>query len=202
MTVSGGGAFATFFERLWSMNNSFRDWLGFYAADVHVAYARDKGLTGGLVAAGWCAFPFALQALLHPGDVIRWLYKLHGHHALHVLTAQLLGVGVTYALIALALLAAFQLVCTVLFYRRAQMNGETLATPPLWPLAAVLPGVLGNVAWFLGTGVFDVGGCVVGLSAAALTVGIEMVVANLSRDFVLGFSATNEHPPQPEFSSW
>jgi hypothetical protein len=134
--------------------------------------------------------------------VIGWQYKWHGHHVPHFLTAQQLSAGFVTALVALALLVAFQLVCTVLFFRRAQLGGAKLAAPALWPLAAVLAGVLGNAAWFVGTGAFDVGGCVVGLSSAALTVGIEMVVENLGRDFVLGFSATNEHPPQPQFQTW
>jgi len=176
-----------------------RDEVGVYAAQVHVAYVR-AGRPGWLVAAGWFAFPFALQTLLHPGDAIRLQYVLQGQAVPHALTAQQIGVGFVEALFALGVLAMFQLVGTVLFYRRARLNGATLAAPPLWPLAALLPGVLGNAAWFIGTGEFDVAGLVVGFASAALAVGVEMVVEGLGRDFVLGNAVAGQHPPATQ--SW
>ena len=78
------------------------------------------------------------------------------------------------------------MVCTVLFYRRAQMEGKSIATPALWPVAALLAGVLGNAAWWFGTGAFDPSGCIVGLSSAALTVGGEVLCNRLGREFVFG----------------
>jgi hypothetical protein len=58
-------------------------------------------------------------------------------------------------------------------------------------------GVLGNAAWFVSTQQFDLGGCIVGLSSIALTVGAETVCEQLGRDFVFG-PAQGQHPAQPQ----
>jgi len=179
--------------------NSFRDRAGAYAADVQVAYVR-AGVTGWLVALGWIAFPFALQTLLHPGDAIGAQYALQGLTPPQLLTAQQIAVGFVETVFALGVLMLFQLVNTVLFYRRAQLSGAAVATPTLWPLAAVLPGVIGNAAWFVGTGSFDLTGCLIGLSPIALTVAAEMVCNQLGRDFVLGLAVAGQHPSQSQ--SW
>jgi hypothetical protein len=57
----------------------------------------------------------------------------------------------------------------VLFYRRAQVFGAKIATPALWPVAALLPGLVGNALWFVCTRQFDVSGLVIGLAPMALT---------------------------------
>ena len=164
-----------------------------YAADVHVAAVR-AGPRGLLVAAGWCLFPFAVATVLHPEDAIGAQYRLQGLHAPGVLTAQQMAAGFIEALAALAVLAGFQLAGTALFYRRVRLDGAAVAAPTLWPLAALLPGVIGNAAWFVATQTFDLGGCIVGLSSIALTVGAEAVCEQLGRDFVFG-PATGAHPP-------
>jgi hypothetical protein len=166
---------------------------GIYAAESHVAFAR-AGLYGWLVALGWVVFPFAVATVLHPGDAIWAQLRIQGLRVPHVFTAQQETVGRIEAVIALAVLVMFQLVGTVLFYRRAQLNGAKVAAPPLWAWAAVLAGVLANAAWFFGTGYFDIGGCLAGLSSAALTVGCEMVVEKLGREFVCGVAQPGHSP--------
>ena len=105
-----------------------------------------------------------------------------------------MSTGFIEALFALAALAAFQLIGTVLFYRRAQLEvGGPVAQPPLWPLAAFTAGILGNAAWFAGTGAFDLGGCIVGLSSAALTIGGEILCEHLGHELVFG-PAQGQHP--------
>jgi hypothetical protein len=56
---------------------------------------------------------------------------------------------------------------------------DAKATPPLSPLAALLPGVFGNCLWWLWSGSFDLQGCLIGLSPAWLTFGthVKFVVA-------------------------
>lgn len=162
------------------------DRFGAYAFVVHAAAARVR--LGWLVVLGWIAFPFVLRTLLRPGDAIRLQHVLQGQPVPRFLTAQQLGVGFIETLFALVVLVVFQLVFTVLFYRAAQVAkfGQPVATPTLWPLAALLPGLIGNAAWFVGTGYFDLTGCVIGFASIPLTVGAEIVVNNLGHDFVFG----------------
>ena len=160
---------------------------GAYAGDVHVA-AKRAGRYAVAVAAGWLAFPFAVQTVLHPTDAIGLQLKLQGLPVPHVFTSQQAGAGFVEAVIALLVLVGFQMACTVLFYRRAKMEsaGKSIATPALWPVAALLAGLLGNAAWWFGTGAFDPSGCVIGLSSAALTIFGEILCNRLGREFVFG----------------
>jgi hypothetical protein len=178
-----------FFLREKQMNHPIFNVTGNYTAEMHAASIRAGWRISVVIALGWIAFPFALQSLLHPGDIIRLHYALQGLHAPHDLQARQLIVGFAEAVLALAVLALVQLVGTVLFYRHAQVHGQVIATPALWPLAALLPGVLGNFAWLAGTGSFDFGGCVLGFTSAALTITAEILCEQLGRDFVLGPAA-------------
>jgi hypothetical protein len=164
---------------------STKDSVGIYAADVHVAASRG-GVATGVVAAGWIAVPFGLQTLLHPGDAITLQLKLQGIPVPSVLTAQQMVAGFVEAAIALGVLVLIQLVCTVLFYRRAKLGYGKITRPALWPLAALTAGVLGNGAWLYATGAFDLGGCLIGFSSAVLTVGGEIMCAKLGKEFVFG----------------
>ena len=67
-----------------------------------------------------------------------------------------------------------QMVCTVLFYRRAKMEGASVATPTLWGIAAAWS-LIADAVWWYATGTFDPSGGIVGLSSAALTVGGELL---------------------------
>jgi hypothetical protein len=157
---------------------------GAYAADVHVASAR-AGRYAMAVALGWIAFPFVVQTVLHPTDAIRLQMKLQGVAVPSLFTQQQAASGLIEAVFALAVLVLLQMVCTVLFYRRAKMEGSSVATPILWPIAAAW-GLIGDAVWWYATGYFDPSGGIVGLSAAVLTVGGEILCNRLGREFVLG----------------
>jgi hypothetical protein len=158
---------------------------GAYASELQVAGVR-AGWTVLLVAAGWIALPFCLASLLHPGDVINLHYILEGEAPHKILTAQQMLVGFVEAVFALAVLLLLQLVGIVLFYRRAQIHGASVATPALWPVAVLLPGLIGNALWFVCTREFDVTGCVLGLAPMAVTFAAERLCEQLGRDFVFG----------------
>ena len=158
---------------------------GAYASAVHVASAR-AGRYAIAVAAGWIAFPFAVQTCLHPTDAIKLQMKLQGLPVPDVFTAAQAGSGLVEAVFALVVLVLCQMIWTVLFYRHAKMEGASVATPALWPVAALAVGVLGNGAWWYATGAFDPSGGIVGWSSMALTFGAEMLCNKLGRNFVLG----------------
>jgi hypothetical protein len=159
--------------------------MGAYSSELQVAASR-AGWIVWIVAALWLAFPFVLATLLHPGDVINLHYVLQGEAKHKILTVQQMGVGFVETLFALGILLLVQLVGIVLFYRRAQVIGAKVATPALWPAAALLPGVVGNALWFVGTREFDLTGFVIGLAPMALTFAAERLCEQLGRDFVLG----------------
>ena len=159
--------------------------LGAYVSEFQVGAVR-SGWVIWLVAAGWIAFPFVLATLLHPGDVINLHYVLQGEGKHKILTAQQMGVGFVETVFALGILLLLQLVGIVLFYRRAQMSGAKIAIPALWPVAALLPGVIGNALWFVFTRQFDASGFVIGMAPTALTFFAERLCEQLGRDFVLG----------------
>jgi hypothetical protein len=166
-----------------------------YAADVKVAYIR-AGWTGWTVAAGWLAFPFGLATLFHPEDALRLQDIIEGQTSPYGFTAQQLSAGFMETAFVLAALVLVQWWCTVLFYRRAKMSGAVVATPPLWPLAAIVPGVIGNLAWYYATGAFDFNGSIIGIAPTGLTIAAEMVCERLGLNFVLGPTAAawNTHP--------
>jgi hypothetical protein len=173
---------------------SFQDDLGNYAADAHVAYVR-AGWLGGAVAVGWLLVPVAVQTVFHPGDAF-WLLqlKLHGSPVPASFTASQLAIGFIEAVIGLVLLASLQLAGTIWFYRRAQLQVTgPVAQPPLWILAAITSGILGNCAWFIGTQAFDLFGGFVGLTSLVLTVGGEMLCESLGREVVFGPALAGPH---------
>jgi len=178
-----------------------------YAAQLGTAYYRNVidaewrrtgWLVVGGVTLGWMLTPFFVEtALVHPSDMIRALARLQGLPKPEVFTVQQLASGFIETVIAFVVLMVFQFVGTVLFYRRAQLlNFGPVAVPSLWPLAALLTGVLGSAAWLVGTGQFDPVGSLVGFSSMAVTVAAERIVNGLGRDFVFP-APTGQHPPIP-----
>jgi hypothetical protein len=175
--------------------NDFRELLGEYGTDLHIASVRASRVAW-IVALGWVLMPFGLATLVHPEDMINAQYILQGETPPHVLTAQQMGVGFVETLFALAVFVLVQLVGTVLFYRFAQITDrERIATPVLWPLAALLPGVIGNAIWFCALGYADVTGLVIGLVPIAMTFGCERLCEHLGHGFVFGRAVSGAHPP-------
>jgi hypothetical protein len=161
---------------------------GVYVGFVHVA-SKNAGWFKWGVAGGLIVWPYAVATCIHPQDALKLQYRLQGLPWPHSFTSQQLFVGFCEAAFALAVLALLQLVFTVLFYREAKIDGfDEAATPTLWPVALFV-GILGNAAWFYGTAAWDTGGCVIGLSSTALTVGAEMIINKLGREFVFGSPA-------------
>ena len=173
--------------------NSIRDNAAMYAAQVQVALARAwRSPWPYLVALGWALFPFAVNTVLHPSDVIRLQAVMQGLPKPHLFTSQQLTSGCVQALFALGVLVLVQIVATTLFYRRVQMfHVGPVAIPTLWVLAA-FTGIIGDVAW-VAAGQADLPGMIVGGSSVVLTVLAEWVVNGLGRDFVYG-RATGAHP--------
>jgi hypothetical protein len=171
---------------------TFFDQAGYYAATLRFAEARSRPWLY-LVAALWVVCPFLLRtALLNPGDMIWAQYKVqHLRLPPNGFSALQIAVGFTEAVIALAVGMLLALSATLMFYRRSalDMPGQPVATPSLWALAALVPGVLGSAFWLAWTGYFDLYGCVIGLGSAALTWGCEWVCNRLGRGFVLGPTA-------------
>lgn len=166
----------------------FSDHVGKYAEHLHDAEAKSRPWLW-LVAAGWIICPFLLRtAALNPADMIWLQYKLQGLVLPpYGFTAQQTAAGFVEAVIALAVLMLVQLTATVMFYRRSALDIGPVATPPLWPLAALLPGVLGNALWVaFSPGTVDWQGILVGLSPAWLAFGAEVFVNRLGKNFVYG----------------
>src|ERR1700748_177677 len=100
-------------------NNNYEAHAGIYAAKVQDV-AILAGPVGWLVAAGWGVFPCAVATCMNPSDALKLQFKLQGLWVPHSFTAQQLTVGFCEAVFGLAVLVLWQMVCTVLFYRRAQ----------------------------------------------------------------------------------
>lgn len=182
------------------MNSSFSDRAGIYGADVQVAASR-AGPLAWMIAAGWIVFPFAVQTVLHPADAVWAQYDLQGLDLPQSFTWRQVAAGEIEALFAFGGLVMLQMVCTVLFYRRAQLNAAEVTTPTLWPLAFLGCGILGNSVWFVAltlAGDLNFVGYFVGFSSVALTVGAERLCQRLGRDFVLGLALSGQHPPQTQ----
>jgi hypothetical protein len=159
---------------------------GAYLGNVAEASSRANGFIAA-VAFGWAALPFVVQtAFFHPSNAIKVQSILQGLPPPHAFTSQQLTVGFIEALVALGVLLLVQMCLTVLFYRNAKMQGQSVATPVLWPLAAFTVGIVGDGIWFYASGAFDPVGCMIGLTSAFVTVGGEWLCNKLGREFVLG----------------
>jgi hypothetical protein len=146
------------------------------------------------VALGWAVFPFEIMTCVHPSDVIRLHAKMLGLTPPDAFTASQLASGFVQAVVAGVVLVVFQLVGTVLFYRRARLfNVGAVAAPVLWPLGAILTGILGNACWLVGTGQFDWFGCLIGFTPVVLAELCEWVVEGLGRDLIFGPAIAGQH---------
>jgi hypothetical protein len=170
--------------------------VGQYLAELHAAIVRAGWVATLLLLPGLYLFPFLFQSALHPLDVVKLDYILHGLGMPHSATARQLTVALVEVAIVFALIALWQLVVTVSFYRKAQVFGRRATTPQLWPVALLLVGGLGNLGWFIGLSpeASDYAGYVIGLTSTGITIGIEMFLEKLGREFVVG-PPTGFHPP-------
>lgn len=145
------------------------------------------------VALGWCVMPFAIATLCYPSDVIRLGAALQGLPKPHSFTSQQLASGFVQAVVALLVLLVFQVCGTCLFYRRARLyNVGAVAAPVLWPLAALLTGILGNLVWLI-AGQLGFVGCLIGFSSVVLAEVSEWICEGLGREFVFPAALTGQH---------
>jgi hypothetical protein len=170
--------------------------VGRYLAELHAALDRAGWKATALLLPGLVLFPLLTQSLLHPLDVVKLDYVLHGFPKPHSAAARQLTVALAEVAVIFGATVLWQLVVTVSFYRRAQVFGRKAATPQLYPVALLLVGGIGNLGWFIGLSAAssDVGGYVIGLTSTALTIALEMFCERLGRDFVVGPPA-GFHPP-------
>jgi hypothetical protein len=132
-----------------------------------------------LMLTGWCAFPFVVRMLVSPDTAALVLMRLQGEPHPSVMPAASAG-GEIFALIMLATLCVAQFFVSVMFYRK---TGRVV---PMWPVAGVMIGIIGNGLWWYCTAAFDPIGALVGFSAVALTVGCELLIEYRTRDMAFG----------------
>jgi hypothetical protein len=159
------------------------DDLGYYGGSLAFGILRAPLAAAGLVLA-WLAIPFAVQMIFNPSDAVGLQFYLAGGRQAvpHVFTNEMLNSGVLVAIVALGLLSLVLLALNVLFY--GLQNDEPLL--PLWPVALVLCGIVGNGVWWAGTGIFDPSGAVIGLMPVAATITVQMLLGWFGKKFVFG----------------
>jgi hypothetical protein len=129
------------------------------------AYAialRRAGILKGVILVCWFAVPALAVTIMHPSDAAGFAYWINGLPVPHYFMSNQVMRGEVTAIFALGATIFVYLAAMVLFYRRA---GGFIA---LWPLAALLVGVIGNLGWFIGTGAWDSSGCMAGWMPAVL----------------------------------
>ena len=108
-----------------------------YCGPLSVALQRAGGLAW-LLAAEWLLYPVALATVVHPGDAVGFEYWMQGQPVPGALTSQQLAAGEVVALVAMMALNLLLLGTVVVVYRRANFHVA------MWPVAALLVGVVGN----------------------------------------------------------
>jgi uncharacterized membrane protein YhaH (DUF805 family) len=143
---------------------------------------------------GWAAMPFALMTCCHPSDVFWLQAKWHGLPPPHDITASQSASGLVQALVAVVVLLGIELGLTMLYFRRARLyDAGAIATPVLWPIAAVLTGIIGNAWWLVSTGQFDWFGCLVGFSSIVLAEVCEWIIEGLGREIMFPTPLSGQH---------
>jgi len=149
----------------------------------NIAYAvslRRAGHLKWLIVASWFLVPVLAETIMHPTDAAGFWYWLNSLSLPQYYFWHEIVRGEFTTLLVLGAVIFIYLVAVTLFYRRAQFF------VPLWPLAALLVGGLGNAAWFFGTGVWDSAGAMAGFMPAALAGLASVVCERLGADFVFG----------------
>ena len=120
--------------------------MGSLRYDVAFAVAlRRAGILKWLIIVCWFLVPVLGQTIMHPTDAAGFWYWLNSQHPPRFYSSQEVVRGEFTAVLALGAVIFVYLVAITLFYRRAQYF---LA---LWPIAALLVGVIGNAGWWFDT---------------------------------------------------
>jgi hypothetical protein len=148
---------------------------------AYVIGIRQAGILKFLIVAGWFAVPALAQMIEHPthaaGFFFYWLQSLPVPH--YFTTAEVTRAELT-AVVALTGVIFAHFVTTTLLYRRVK------AFLPLWPLAFLFVGVVGNLGWWFGKGVWDNAGALAGIFPAVLAGIVSMMCEKWGADFVFG----------------
>jgi hypothetical protein len=168
--------------------------VGDYYGDLRVACKSTSAkLLVSVLLIGWLSWTVAVATICHPVQAIGFQFWLQHERVPRFYTWHQATAGLIEATVALVGISIVMLVATVLFYRNAQYMVK------LWPVPAVLIGVVGSGAWWMDKGFFDSPGVLFGFSALALTVGCEAVCEHLGADFVFGKGI---RPKREEAPSW
>jgi hypothetical protein len=135
--------------------------IGNYYESVVIGMRRG-GFLSWVIVASWFLIPILAQTIMHPSDAAGFWYWLNGQHVPRYYSSHEIVRGEFTTVLVLAGVLFANLVATTLFYRRTQFWLS------LWPLAALLVGVIGNAGWWFGTGTWDSAGALVGWMPAAL----------------------------------
>jgi hypothetical protein len=155
--------------------------MGSLRYDVAFAVAlRRAGILKWLIIVCWFLVPVLGQTIMHPTDAAGFWYWLNSQHPPRFYSSQEVVRGEFTAVLALGAVIFVYLVAITLFYRRAQYF---LA---LWPIAALLVGVIGNAGWWFGTGYWDSSGALAGWFPAAMAGIGTAVCERLGANFVFG----------------
>jgi hypothetical protein len=148
---------------------------------AYVIGMRKAGMLKFFMVAAWFAVPFLAKMIVHPTHAAGFFfYWLQGLPVPRYFPAAEVTRGELTAVLALVGVLFANFVVTTLIYRRAQ------AFLPLWPFAVLLVGVVGNLSWWFGTGVWDNAGALAGFFPAALAGIASAVCEKWGANFVFG----------------
>jgi hypothetical protein len=134
-----------------------------------------------LLVATWVTFPVAVQSLLHPMDVAGFGYYLQGGAAAvpRYYTSEQVSTGEIKAFVALVVIGVIAYLGARLFYASAKFSVA------LWPVAGLLTGVVGNIAWWFHSAPSP-SGSLSGLSTVALMVLCQGIIEYFAQDATFG----------------
>jgi hypothetical protein len=141
---------------------------------------RRAGILKWLIVVCWFLVPVLGQTIMHPTDAAGFWYWLNSQQLPRFYSSHEVVRGEFTAVFGLGAVIFVYLVAMTLFYRRAQFFVA------LWPIAALLVGVIGNAGWWFGTGYWDNTGALAGFFPAALAGISTAFCERLGADFVFG----------------
>jgi hypothetical protein len=141
---------------------------------------RRAGISKWVIIICWLLVPILGQTIMHPTDAAGFWYWLNSQAPPRFYTSHEVVRGEFAAVLSLAAVLFIYLVAVTLFYRRV---GDYVA---LWPLAALLVGVIGNAGWWFGTGYWDNSGALAGWFPAIMAGIATGVCEYLGANFVFG----------------
>jgi hypothetical protein len=128
----------------------------------------------------WFAFPVLVATVFYPSEAVGFRYYLQGRNVPHAFAWGDVIIGEVTTLAALLFASWLLLVVTRRFYMRLGVRrSEELV---MWPVAAVLVGLFGNLGWWFGTGALDLLGGLFGLGPIALLVIVAGMIDRMVKD--------------------